>query len=126
MPVQRITSQEFGKLENPGVLSEQLVWKDNAPDAQATITRVTMQPGAEQSRHRHDSSEQIWLIISGTATILLDNEETAEMFTGEIYKTPPGEVHGILNDGTEPLIYIAVTTPPQDFSAAYEVRNLKR
>lgn len=119
MPVQQITSQEFGKLENPGVVSEQLVWGLNAPDAQATITRVTMQPGSEQSRHKHENSEQIWIIETGTATILLANSETAEMRAGEVYRTPPGEIHGILNSSSDPFIYLAMTTPPQDFRAAY-------
>ena len=38
---------------------------------------------------------------------------------GDIIRTPPGETHGVENTGEEALIYLAVTTPPQDFSAAY-------
>ena len=123
MPVQLITTREFGKLESPGVVSEQLVWGLNAPEAQATITRVTMQPGSEQNRHKHENSEQIWIIETGTGTILLANSETAEMRAGEIYRTPPGEIHGIFNSGLDPLIYLAITIPPQDFRAAYKTSS---
>ena len=34
-------------------------------------------------------------------------------------RTSPGEVHGVTNTGSEPFVYLAVTTPPQDFTVAY-------
>ena len=38
---------------------------------------------------------------------------------GDIVRTLPGEVHGVTNTGSEPFVYLAVTAPPQDFTAAY-------
>lgn len=119
MKVQQLTSQDFGLLENPGVRSVQIVWGQNAPDAQVTITRVTMQPGATQPRHAHEQAEQTWLVEQGSATLLLADEQTAQMQVGDVIRTPAGETHGIANSGSEVFVYLAITTPPQDFTAAY-------
>ena len=55
----------------------------------------------------------------GTATLLLDAEQVAEIGAGDVIRTSPGEVHGVTNTGSEPFVYLAVTTPPQDFTSAY-------
>ncbi len=120
MGVQRLTSKDFGVLENSGVTSVQIVWGRNAPDSQVTVTRVTMQPGAESPRHTHESAEQIWLVERGEATLLLADEETAPLEVGDVVRTPAGDVHGVFNSGPAEFVYLAVTTPPQDFRAAYE------
>ena len=51
MPVQRLSSGDFEMLSSPGITSQQIMWPANAPDAQVTITRVTMEPGAVSRRH---------------------------------------------------------------------------
>lgn len=123
MSVQRLTSKDFGLLENPGVKSAQIIWGQNAPDAKVTITRVTMQPAAMQARHSHDNAEQTWLVERGTATLLLANEQTSQMHAGDVIHTPAGDIHGIINTGSQALVYLAITTPPQDFRSAYGVKK---
>jgi mannose-6-phosphate isomerase-like protein (cupin superfamily) len=59
------------------------------------------------------------MVEQGTATLLLANDQTEEMRSGDVLRTPPGEVHGIINTGSGPFVYLAVTAPPQDFTAAY-------
>jgi mannose-6-phosphate isomerase-like protein (cupin superfamily) len=54
-------------LTKPGIASEQIVWPQNAPDAQVTITRVTMRPGTTSNTHSHPESEQTWIIEQGSA-----------------------------------------------------------
>ena len=66
-------------LEKAGIKSAQIVSVHNAPQALVTITRVTMEPKATSARHRHPHSEQIWLVERGTATLLLDAGQVAEM-----------------------------------------------
>ena len=119
MPVQRLTSTDFGVLRNPGVTSTQVLWNRNSPEALVTITRVAVEPGATQDRHAHESAEQIWLVEQGNGRLLLANGESEPLAHGDVIRTPPGEVHGLTNTGTTELIYISVTSPPQDFSDAY-------
>ena len=120
MAIQRLTDKDFGVLKNPGVQSTQIVWGKNSPEAKVTITRVTVEPGATQERHSHEHAEQIWLVEQGNGELLVANENSEPLVKGDIVRTPPGEVHGIKNVGTGDFIYLSVTTPPQDYSAAYE------
>jgi quercetin dioxygenase-like cupin family protein len=119
MGIQRLTQADFAVLENPGVRSEQIVWPRNAPDARVTITRVTMEPGATSPRHSHPHSEQTWIVERGAATLLMGGDRTDAIRAGDVVRTPAGEVHGVANTGSEPFVYLAVTAPPQDFTAAY-------
>ena len=120
MSVQRLTPKDFSVLENPGVTSLQIMWPENSPKAKVTITRVTMQKGAVSNRHTHEESEQTWLIERGEATLLLKNDQTAELKAGDAIRTPAGEVHGVANTGHDEFVYLAITAPPQDFRPAYE------
>jgi quercetin dioxygenase-like cupin family protein len=76
MSIQRLSAVDFATLENLGVRSVQIVWPKNAPEALATITRVTMEPGAISARHSHPNSEQIWIVERGRATLLMDQDRT--------------------------------------------------
>ena len=120
MRLQRLTANDFTTLENPGVLSQQLIWPRNAPEARITMTRVTMQPGATTLRHSHPGSEQTWVVEQGTATLLLADGGTTSVEAGDVIRTPPGETHGLTNTGTEPFVYLTATTPPLDLTTSYK------
>jgi quercetin dioxygenase-like cupin family protein len=122
MAVQRWRVLECDVLFKPGIESRQLVWPKNAPESRATITIVTMEPGAVSERHAHDRSEQIWIVERGEGTLVLGMEQSEILHAGDIIRTPPGEIHGVVNTGDEPLVYLAITIPPQDFSSAYTTR----
>lgn len=122
MAIQRLSRDDVTVLENAGARSEQIVWPGNAPDAKTTITRVTMDPGAVSRPHAHPRSEQTWLIERGAATLLLADGRSAGLRAGDVVRTPEGDVHGIENTGHEPFVYLAVTTPPQDFTGSYRDR----
>ena len=120
MRLQRLTASDFTTLQNLGVRSQQLVWPRNAPEARITTTRVTMQPGATTPRHSHPAAEQTWVVEQGTATLLLADGETAPVTAGDVIRTPPGEIHGLTNTGTEPFVYLTATTPPINLAASYQ------
>jgi mannose-6-phosphate isomerase-like protein (cupin superfamily) len=84
-----------------------------------TITHVALEPGAVSERHAHVRSEQIWIVESGEGVLLLGDGGAEPIRAGDIVRTPAGDIHGVVNSGHEPLAYLAITTPPQDFSAAY-------
>ena len=119
MPVQKLRIAECDVFSKTGIRSQQLIWSNNAPDAQVTITHVVMEPGSLSKRHAHTASEQIWIVERGEGLLLLANDQTERLSAGDIIRTPAGEVHGVENTGTEALAYLAVTTPPQNFLHAY-------
>jgi quercetin dioxygenase-like cupin family protein len=123
MGIQRLSAVDFAVLENPGVRSVQIVWPKNSPEALVTITRVTMEPGCVSARHSHPNCEQIWIVERGRATLLMDRDQTDEVQAGDVVRTPAGSIHGVNNTGHEPFVYLAVTTPPQDFTPAYGERR---
>ena len=92
---------------------------DNAPESRVTLTRVHLEPGAEQPRHIHETSEQIWYAVQGEGTLLLADGKEKIFAPGDVVRFADGDVHGLRNTGTEEFIYISVTTPPIHFGYAY-------
>lgn len=115
-----LTPGQFKALSNPGVTSLQLLSPHNSASNRVTITRVTVEPGAIQPPHRHATSEQIWLAISGVGTLLLAEGNTQAIAAGEVVRFADGDIHGFRNSGPEPFIYVSVTSPPINFSYAYK------
>jgi quercetin dioxygenase-like cupin family protein len=122
MDIQRLRIDQATILSNPGKQSVQIVWSQNAPDAQVTITRVTMEPGAISARHHHPHSEQIWIVEQGSALLLLAEGHTEAIAAGDVLRTPATITHGIENTGTGPFVYLAVTCPAEDMTNFYETR----
>jgi quercetin dioxygenase-like cupin family protein len=121
-PVEIIGAAETTVLARAGVSSQQVVWPGNLPEAQVTVTRVTVAPGAEQPRHAHANAnaEQVWIVEQGRAELLLADDSSRPLGAGCVVRTPAGETHGLRNTGSEPFIYLAITTPPVDFRPAYD------
>jgi len=117
---------QFRALVNPGVTSLQLLSPLNSPSTRVTITRVTVEPGAEQEPHRHQSSEQVWVALAGAGTLLLGEGRSAPFRAGEVARFADGDVHGFRNTGREPFVYLSVTSPPIDFSYAYQSAGSRR
>lgn len=115
-----LAPEQFKVLSNPGVVSLQLLSPHNSASNRVTITRVTVAPGAVQPAHRHATSEQIWLAVSGRGTLLLAEGNTHPIAAGEVVRFADGDIHGFQNSGAEPFAYISVTSPPINFSYAYK------
>ena len=102
-----------------GVTSHQLLFPQNSKSLQVTITRVTLQPGAVNPRHRHDTSAPIGVALSGSGRLLLADDLTAPFAAGDIVRFEDGAMHGLENTGSSPFEYLAVTAPPLKFRVAY-------
>ena len=111
-------------LANPGVQSFQLLSPANSSSARVTITRVVLEPGAVNARHRHAAAEQIWIALRGEGRILLADEATLEFAEGDVVRFEDGESHGLHNTGPAPFEYLSVTAPPLDFRAAYATERV--
>lgn len=100
--------------------SHQLLWNENSGSERITITKVNVYPGKTNARHKHDHSEQIWIALKGTGTLLLANDETREFNEGDVVRFADGDIHGITNYSAEEFVYISVTSPPINFRYAYK------
>lgn len=115
-----LATESFKRLAHPGVESVQLLSPHNSKSTRVTITSVTVAPGAEQPRHRHAASEQIWIAVEGSGTLLLQEFNTRPFVQGQVVRFEDGEIHGFKNSGEVPFVYLSVTSPPINFSYAYK------
>ena len=115
-----IQQKDIVALDSDFQISYQLLWNENSDSERVTITRVHVYPGKTNSRHRHETSEQIWIALKGRGLLLLANDETKEFAEGDVVRFADGDVHGIHNDSTDEFVYISVTSPPINFRYAYK------
>src|SRR6185369_8230617 len=102
-----IPGNEVNVFSNSGVQSQQLLFPENSSSARVTITKVTVGPGASSPRHRHETSEQIWVAISGAATLLLGGDQTRSIQAGDVVRFADGDVHGVENTNALPFVYFS-------------------
>lgn len=118
-----IRRDQVSVLANPGIASAQLLSPANSASSRLTITRVVLQPGASNARHRHAASEQAWVALRGRGLLLLDADATLPFAEGDVVRFADGEIHGLHNTGPAEFEYLAVTSPPLDFRAAYAAEH---
>lgn len=71
------------------------------------IKRITIKPGKRLSLQRHYHRSEHWIVVSGTARIVVDGKETL-LRKGESTFVPAGALHRIENPGKIPLEIIEV------------------
>jgi quercetin dioxygenase-like cupin family protein len=77
-------------------------------------------PGKTNNRHKHETSEQIWIALQGKGLLLLENDETREFAAGDVVRFADGDIHGFHNNSKDEFVYISVTSPPINFRYAYK------
>jgi quercetin dioxygenase-like cupin family protein len=115
-----IKKEDIKILSNPDCDSHQLLFPENSLSERVTITKVQVKPKGCQRRHKHDSSEQIWIANKGKGLLLLADNEEMEFKEGDVVRFADGDIHGILNSTDEIFEYISVTSPPINFRYAYK------
>ena len=96
-----------------GALSKPLVNPENA-GARHLDYRISMyQPMAYVKVHSHKVQEQIYHVLEGEALMEIDGERRVVRKHDVIY-LPPGVEHAIQNSGLIDLVFLVVTSPPND------------
>ena len=68
-------------------------------------------PRQEIAAHVHPHGQDTWTVISGEAEYYLGSDVTTHLVTGDIAIAKPGQVHGALNTGSVPFIFVSVVSP---------------
>ena len=82
-------------------------------------------PGQKTIHDVHPNSEEICYVVSGKATLLLENE-TFQVVEGMTIYIPPGAVHQSINTGEKDLCYFCVFSPPLAKPYRHEVENWRK
>lgn len=79
------------------------------------VYRTVHAPGevSEPEQHVHQVSEDVIAVLQGEGEIILgEDRERVPFEEGEVLFIPPGERHGTVNTGDEPLVRLTCHAPP--------------
>jgi mannose-6-phosphate isomerase-like protein (cupin superfamily) len=97
--------------------AEHYVWGDHCDGwhlvktAGLSVIQERMPPGSKEARHYHVYAEQLFFILSGTATMTL-GDDVFVIQAGKGIHVPAGQTHQMCNDGADDLHFIVSSTPP--------------
>lgn len=75
-----------------------------------SIIQEKMPPGASENLHYHNSAQQFFYILKGSAVFELENE-TFEVTEGQGFHILPKKKHRILNQSGQVLEFIVTSEP---------------
>ncbi len=82
--------------------------------ADAAIVAWTVKPGQRISPHLHPSGQDTWTILAGVGEYQIDaTGQTVPIAAGDVVVAPTGAVHGVLNTGTQALVFVSVVSPAE-------------
>lgn len=83
-----------------------------AESKDAVIVAWHIKPGQEIPAHIHPNGQDTWTILTGQGEYYLDMVGTTKpIVEGDVVVAPTGCVHGVFNNGDEPLVFISVVSP---------------
>lgn len=68
-------------------------------------------PGQSQRAHTHGDQDKVYYVLEGRGRFTLGKEMHA-LGAGEALVARAGVEHGLVNDGTDPLLILVVVAPP--------------
>ena len=71
------------------------------------LNQLLLRPGERGRIHRHANQEEVYLVLEGTLTLLLEGEET-ELEAGELIRVAPGLRRQLVNRGPGLLSMLAL------------------
>ena len=71
------------------------------------LNQIVMQPRERGRIHRHERQEEVYLVLEGTLTLLIEGEEQI-LERGELIRVAPDLRRQIVNAGPEPLVLLAL------------------
>jgi len=78
----------------------------------AAVVAWTVKPGQRISPHVHPSGQDTWTIIAGEGQYQIDaSGTTVPIAAGQVAIAPVGAVHGVLNTGSQALVFVSVVSP---------------
>ena len=71
------------------------------------LNQIVLRPGQRGRIHRHERQEEVYLVLDGTLTLLIEGEET-ELGPGELIRVAPGVRRQLVNRGPGTLSLVAL------------------
>jgi quercetin dioxygenase-like cupin family protein len=71
------------------------------------MNQIVLEPGQRGRIHRHKAQEEVYLVLEGTLTLLLDGD-ASELARGELIRVAPGIRRQLVNRGPDRLVLLAL------------------
>jgi quercetin dioxygenase-like cupin family protein len=71
------------------------------------INQIVLQPGQRMRVHRHERQEEIYFVVAGTLTLIVEGEEHS-IPSGSLARVGPHTRRQIGNRGSEPVLLLAL------------------
>jgi mannose-6-phosphate isomerase-like protein (cupin superfamily) len=71
------------------------------------LNQITLQPRQRGRIHRHQAQEEVYLVLRGTLTVVLEGEEH-ELGPGRLVRVAPDVRRQLVNRGGEPCVVVAI------------------
>ena len=72
----------------------------------------TVIPGQRILPHIHPNGQDTWTVLSGSGEYQIDaTGTTVPVSTGDVLVARAGDVHGVLNTGSENFVFVSVVAP---------------
>ncbi|MFZ0041829.1 MAG: cupin domain-containing protein [Solirubrobacteraceae bacterium] len=71
------------------------------------INQMALGPGQRMRIHRHARQEEVYLVLEGRLTVIIEGEET-ELAKGELIRVAPGVRRQLVNYGPDRVVLIAL------------------
>lgn len=89
----------------------------------STVVAWHINPNQKIPPHIHPNGQDTWTILSGKGEYYIDEAGTTKtIVAGNIVIAQTGAVHGVFNNGDQPLVFISVVSPS---SAGYQLIELE-
>jgi quercetin dioxygenase-like cupin family protein len=78
----------------------------------AIVVAWYLKPGQEIAAHIHPDGQDTWTILVGKGEYFLDSTGNRKAIAaGNVVIAPRGCIHGVVNNGDEPLTFISIVSP---------------
>ena len=71
------------------------------------MNQIVLQPGQRGRIHRHKNQEEVYLVLEGTLTLLIEGERT-ELAVGEVIRVAPQVRRQLVNRGPGRVVLVAL------------------
>jgi len=99
-----------------GEVIYELVGAASGDQANHSLAWILISPGKSSAPHYHKISQETYFILSGRGWMQVDGKEYV-LGPNQACTIEPGEIHQIMNQGKEDLVFLAVCVPawvPED------------
>lgn len=111
----KIYKQGTGKKYTPfnhfGMTTE-AVFNPELGSKHVNITISTIPKGAGSDDEVHENSDQIFYVMSGIMSVFCEGKLLHTVEKGNAIMIEAGDVHAVMNESDEDLVFYAVTAPP--------------